>query len=252
MQANSSIDVYTDGSSLNNPGKGGWAAIILRNGKVEEHFGGYRKTTNNRMEYLAAINALKELEGFSGVINLHTDSELLINTMTKWIFSWQKKGWKKSDGKPVLNLDLVMQIFELSRKLKINWIKVAAHTGNHYNEMCDQLAKAAAEKAYEIDHLYENPNAKPISPIPTAKTVKAPSKKTQPSGDGFDLFSSSANSQKIKKELLSNDTSKLFIEKNENIYSLNIYDRTNSKLLSSFEVKDINELCQNILGAKNG
>lgn len=140
---------------MGNPGKGGWGAVLLFDEKQVELSGGFVSTTNNRMEYLAAIKALEYVEDIEGVVKIHTDSALLYDTMTKWIHSWKKRNWVKSDKKPVSNLDLVIRLNRFAEKRKIVWVKVPAHTGVKYNEICDQLAGVAATKAIEIDYNYE-------------------------------------------------------------------------------------------------
>ncbi len=162
MNSNEDIIVYTDGACLNNPGKGGWAAVIIENGEQIELSGGFRKTTNNRMEYLAAIKAMEFLCDKKNKIIIHTDSMLLFNTMSNWVFNWAKRGWKKADNKPIVNMDLVKRLYELSRSLNLKWVKVDAHKGVELNELCDQLAGQQAVNATEIDMIFENPSASPL------------------------------------------------------------------------------------------
>ena len=140
--------VYTDGSCLRNPaGPGGWAAVIidLETGEEKEISGGSPSTTNNRMEMQAAIKALTNIpQGRS--LTLCTDSQYLKNGITKWIYSWKKRNWQKADGTPVLNQDLWQA---LDRALKAHtvyfqWVK--GHAGNHYNEICDTLARKEASR----------------------------------------------------------------------------------------------------------
>ncbi|GEM_PF-1971451 len=138
------INIYTDGACLGNPGPGGWAFIAEIDGNIIEKSGFLPDTTNNRAEYQAAIEAISFASQFSKEIQINTDSELLLNTITKWIYSWQKKNWKKSDGKVVQNLDLVQKLWELINKYKVYWNKVPAHSGIVLNERCDMLAKEAA------------------------------------------------------------------------------------------------------------
>ena len=153
------IKIYTDGSCLGNPGKGGYAAVLKHNDKVKEISAGYRLTTNNRMEFLAAIEALKSLKKRNLKIELYTDSNLLTQTIEKgWLKSWKAKGWRKSDKKAPENLDLMKQLDEVIQglDLKIIWIK--AHNGHPENERCDELAKEAAYNADLIDEEYEKNN----------------------------------------------------------------------------------------------
>ena len=137
------VTIYTDGACSGNPGPGGWAAILAYGGAEKELSGFCADTTNNRMELLAAIegmNALKE----NCRVELYSDSAYLIDCFTKkWINGWMRNGWKKSDGKPVLNVDLWERLFELSKRHDIIWIKVRGHSDNVKNERCDELARAA-------------------------------------------------------------------------------------------------------------
>lgn len=150
------IIIHTDGSSLGNPGPGGWAAVLQSGDHEKEISGGYRKTTNNRMELMAVIEALKTIKKKSMEIDIHTDSNLIVNTINQgWMESWKKKGWKKSNKKPVLNQDLLMILDEQLKGLRVRFHWIKAHAGHPENERCDELAKAAAEKATEIDYEYE-------------------------------------------------------------------------------------------------
>ena len=140
--------VYTDGSCLGNPGAGGWAAIVIdcETGEVLEFSGGELHTTNNRMELTAAITALNEI-GVGKSIELFTDSQYLQNAFTKgWLANWKRRGWVTSNKTPVLNRDLWLTLDELmtSREVKFNWVR--GHVGDHFNERCDQLARAQATK----------------------------------------------------------------------------------------------------------
>ena len=139
------VNVYTDGACRGNPGCGGWGAILMYNGKAKELSGGERETTNNKMELTAAIEALKALKEPCEV-DLYSDSKYLTDAINKgWVYGWKKKGWKKSDGKPALNVDLWEQILELINKHKVTFIWVKGHDGNEYNERCDILATTYAD-----------------------------------------------------------------------------------------------------------
>ena len=149
--ANAPVDftIYTDGSCLKNPGgPGGWAIVAKdeATGAVTEQNGGDPMTTNNRMELTAAIMALR-LAPTGTRVALYTDSQYLKNGITKWIAGWKRRGWKKSDGQPVLNQPLWMELDELytSHAVTFHWVK--GHAGNPLNERCDVLAKRAAMKA---------------------------------------------------------------------------------------------------------
>ena len=138
--------VYTDGSCLRNPdGPGGWAVCIVRpGGEMETLSGGNPSTTNNRMEMTAAIEALRHLPKREPIV-LSTDSQYLKNGITKWIFSWKRRGWKKADGTPVLNQELWQELDGLiaGRSIIFRWVK--GHAGHKYNEICDMLAKKEAQ-----------------------------------------------------------------------------------------------------------
>lgn len=140
--------IYTDGSCLNNPGPGGWAAILSLAGTEyrREISGGYRLTTNNRMEIMAAIRALQALKEPCEVF-LYTDSQYLRNAVEKkWLESWQKSEWKKSDKKPVQNADLWRLLLEVMapHKMEIHWLR--GHAGHPGNERCDLLSRLCAQQ----------------------------------------------------------------------------------------------------------
>ena len=137
------ITIYTDGSCLTNPGSGGWAAIINENNKKKIISGNEKNTTNNRMELLAPINALREIK--SGLkIKIYTDSQYVKNGITEWIKSWLNNDWKTSKKEDVKNKDLWIELYNLTKFLDIQWIWVKAHDGNPLNEEVDLLAKRAA------------------------------------------------------------------------------------------------------------
>ena len=138
------IKIYTDGSCLNNPGNGGWAAIINQNGEVKEISGSVKDTTNNKMELMAPIMALKQIKQ-NDQIEIYTDSQYVRLGITEWVHKWIKNNWQTSKKEPVKNKDLWIQLFDLTSSFKINWIWVKAHAGNALNEEVDLLAKKAAE-----------------------------------------------------------------------------------------------------------
>lgn len=134
------VIVYTDGACSGNPGPGGWGAILIWKGREKELSGGEAHTTNNRMEMQAVIEALKAIKKPCKV-NIHSDSALIINTMTKgWIEGWQKRGWRKADKKPVENKELWQQMLQAMEPHSVTWTKVKAHSGIDLNERVDQLA----------------------------------------------------------------------------------------------------------------
>ena len=143
IENNDVIHIYTDGSCLGNPGPGGWGAVLLHPQKEKRLSGGYRLTTNNRMEMMAAIEALSALKKRCKV-QLHTDSQYVKNGITAWMHSWKKKGWVTAAKKPVKNRDLWMELDRLINKHDVSWKWVKGHVGDKYNEIADQLAAAAA------------------------------------------------------------------------------------------------------------
>jgi ribonuclease HI len=137
------IEAFTDGACKGNPGPGGWG-VVLRMGQHERELSGHEAhTTNNRMELTAVIRALDALKEPCHVA-LHTDSRYVIDGITKWIFGWQKNGWKNSQKKPVLNADLWLELLESRSRHRIDWIWVKGHDGHPENERADRLASDAA------------------------------------------------------------------------------------------------------------
>ena len=137
------IKIYTDGSCLKNPGNGGWAAIICTDNEVKKISGSEKDTTNNRMELMATINALKEVNS-DDLIEIYTDSKYVKNGITDWIHNWMKNNWKTSNKEDVKNKDLWVQLYDLNNNSKIKWNWIKAHAGNPLNEEVDLLAKKAA------------------------------------------------------------------------------------------------------------
>ena len=137
------IKIYTDGSCLNNPGNGGWAAIINQNGEVKEISGSVKDTTNNKMELMAPIMALKQIKQ-NDQIEIYTDSQYVRLGITEWVHKWIKNSWLTSKKEPVKNKELWIELYNLTKSFKIKWIWVKAHVGNPLNEEVDLLAKKAA------------------------------------------------------------------------------------------------------------
>lgn len=133
------VIIYTDGACSGNPGPGGWGAVLQYNQHMKKLKGGAKETTNNRMELLAAINALKALKHGCNV-ELHTDSKYLKDGLTKWINGWKKNGWKTANKKPVKNAELWQQLDEEVKRHNIDWHWVKGHAGNELNEIADKLA----------------------------------------------------------------------------------------------------------------
>ena len=138
------IEIYTDGSCLENPGNGGWAAIINNDGNIEKISGSEKNTTNNRMELLATINALKQIES-NKQIKIYTDSQYVKLGITEWINKWIKNNWQTSKKEDVKNKDLWLKLYNLNNSLNIEWNWIKAHSGNTLNEEVDLLAKKAAQ-----------------------------------------------------------------------------------------------------------
>ena len=137
------IDLYTDGACSGNPGAGGYGAILIYRGVEREISGGESSTTNNRMEIYAVIAGLRCLKERCKV-NIYSDSAYTVNAFNqRWIHAWVKCGWKKADGKPVLNADLWQELYALVQQHEVRFIKVKGHADNAYNNRCDALARAA-------------------------------------------------------------------------------------------------------------
>jgi len=152
----SQVLIYTDGGCINNPGPGGYGAILIHNGKTQEFSGGFRLTTNNRMELTAAIVALQNLPPHSKG-TLYSDSRYLVDSMEKgWARGWQANKWRKSDKTRALNADLWQQILSLCSQHEIKFIWVEGHAGHPQNERCDRLAvESSHRKNMPVDTGYE-------------------------------------------------------------------------------------------------
>ena len=137
------INIWTDGACLGNPGPGGWGALLRWNGHEKTLSGGEANTTNNRMELMAAIQALEALKRPSAVV-LTTDSQYVRKGMTEWMANWKKNGWKTAAKKPVKNDDLWRRLDAAVARHQVRWEWVKGHSGHPENEMADQLASEAA------------------------------------------------------------------------------------------------------------
>lgn len=145
------VTIHTDGACKGNPGRGGYAAVLVSGKHRKEIAAGYHRTTNNRMELRAAIAALEILKEPCEV-NLHSDSRYLVDAITKrWYAGWQKRGWKKADKQPVKNPDLWQRLLAAMEPHKIRWHWVKGHAGNRENERCDELANEAVASAKLLD-----------------------------------------------------------------------------------------------------
>ena len=135
--------IYTDGACSGNPGPGGWGAVIFDHQHNQKNISGSENgTTNNRMELLAAIMALKKVK-IRSEITIYTDSIYVKNGITEWIIKWKNNGWKSSNKKPVKNKDLWMKLDNLCIKNKVSWKWVKGHSNNKYNNLADELATNA-------------------------------------------------------------------------------------------------------------
>ncbi|HAI28849.1 MAG TPA: ribonuclease HI [Thalassospira sp.] len=137
--------MWTDGACSGNPGPGGWGAILRFKGVEKEMSGGDPETTNNRMEMMAAISALEALKR-PCVIDIYTDSSYVRDGITKWIFGWQKRGWKTADKKPVKNVELWQRLLKALEPHQVEWHWVKGHAGHPENERCDELARQAVPR----------------------------------------------------------------------------------------------------------
>ena len=136
------IKIYTDGSCLENPGNGGWAAIIINNGQKIQIKGSKKNTTNNQMELLAPIEALKKIPKGTKV-QIFTDSKYVKSGITEWIYNWKKNGWKTANKQDVKNKDLWTELDILANEFEISWNWVKAHSTNELNNEVDLIAREA-------------------------------------------------------------------------------------------------------------
>ena len=142
------VVVYTDGGCRPNPGIRGWAAVLLHGDRTKELSGGEKESTNNRMELLAAINALEALKKPCRV-EMHTDSQYVKNGISKWIHGWKKKNWMAKNNQPVKNDDLWKRLDKAAERHDVRWSWVRGHAGEKYNERCDELCALEIEKLDE-------------------------------------------------------------------------------------------------------
>jgi len=149
------VDIFTDGSCSGNPGPGGWGALLRYDGHEREILGGEPDTTNNRMEMMAAIQALESLRR-PVIARLHTDSQYLRDGITRWIASWKKRGWLTADKKPVKNVDLWQRLELALATHTVEWVWVRGHAGHPENERADQLARRGMEESRDAAALYPN------------------------------------------------------------------------------------------------
>jgi ribonuclease HI len=140
------VVIYSDGACSGNPGPGGWGAVMIAGEHVKEICGGEPATTNNRMELMAAIQALEALKKPCKV-EVHTDSTYVMKGISEWIFGWKKRGWKTADGKPVKNDDLWRRLDAARARHDVSWKWVKGHAGHELNERADALARKGLVEA---------------------------------------------------------------------------------------------------------
>ncbi|MGO2342309.1 MULTISPECIES: ribonuclease HI [Vibrio] len=148
------VEIFTDGSCLGNPGPGGYGIVLRYKGKEKYLSEGYTLTTNNRMEMMAAVVALKALTEPCQV-TLTTDSQYVRQGITQWIHGWKKKNWQTSAKKPVKNVDLWKALDQETARHQVEWKWVKGHAGHRENEICDELARTAAESPTQEDKGFE-------------------------------------------------------------------------------------------------
>ena len=141
---NNKIKIYTDGACSGNPGKGGWGAVLIYSNKDEEKYlsGADKLTTNNKMELTATIESLKLIKK-PNEIEIYTDSQYVKNGISLWIINWKNNGWKTASKKPVANKELWIELDKIVQFHNVTWFWIKGHSGNHYNEIADQLAVKA-------------------------------------------------------------------------------------------------------------
>ena len=140
------VDIFTDGACKRNPGPGGWAAILRMGAHEKELTGGEPETTNNRMEMMAAIQALEALNRPCRV-ELHTDSQYLMKGVTEWLAGWKARGWRTASKEPVKNVDLWRRLDEARLRHQVDWRWVKGHAGHELNERADALARKGLQEA---------------------------------------------------------------------------------------------------------
>lgn len=138
------VTIYTDGACSGNPGPGGWGAVLIYGEHEKDLSGGELDTTNNRMEMLAVIEALRSLKSECDV-SIYTDSTYVMKGITEWIAGWKARGWKNAAKKPVKNKDLWLELEAEVARHKVEWNWVKGHSGDEYNERADALAFAASQ-----------------------------------------------------------------------------------------------------------
>ena len=140
------VTIYTDGACSGNPGPGGWAAVLIYNENKKEISGAKKDTTNNVMELTAVVEALKLLK-YPCEVDLHSDSAYIVNCFNQgWIYNWVRNNWKTTSKEPVKNKEIWEKLYNLTKKHKVNFIKVKGHSDNELNNRCDELARNAIKE----------------------------------------------------------------------------------------------------------
>jgi ribonuclease HI len=147
--SNPHVDIWTDGACKGNPGLGGWGALLRQGAHAKDLYGGELETTNNRMELMAVIQALKALKRRCSVV-IHTDSQYVQKGMTEWIANWKRRGWRTADKKAVKNADLWQELDALVAQHDLAWRWVRGHAGDPGNERADELANLGVEQARQL------------------------------------------------------------------------------------------------------
>lgn len=183
------IIAYTDGSAIGNPGPGGWGFVVLSEKNVYEGGGDAAHTTNNRMEMTASLMALKSCKPGT-ILTLKTDSQYVINGITKWVFGWEKNGWQTKEKKEVLNKDIWQELLTEVRRHTVTWEHVRGHEGVALNERVDMIANGYARKeAVQLfegtKHAYETF----LSTMPKARVVSKSSSKAKKTGPAYAYIS---------------------------------------------------------------
>lgn len=144
---NKEITIYTDGACSGNPGPGGWGAVLIHGDRIKEISGAEMDTTNQRMEICAVLQALMALKVTGWQVVVHSDSAYVVNAVQQgWLDKWQANGWRNSKKEPVANQDLWLSLLQLIKKNRVAFSKVAGHSGDVWNERCDQLARQAIKQ----------------------------------------------------------------------------------------------------------
>jgi ribonuclease HI len=183
------ITIYCDGSSIGNPGPGGWGAVVADRARAKE-IGGYEAhTTNNKMELIAAIEAIRLIKTKAN-ITIHTDSQYVIQGVTKWVFGWEKNGWQTKEKKDVLNRELWQDLVKVSSKHEVEWKHVKGHSGIALNERVDQIANGFARK--ETVKLFYGSLLKYkefLGTMPKARVVSKSASKSKKTGPAYSYVS---------------------------------------------------------------